>query len=312
MGELRQALTSAVREKHRESVYILALSFVPADIDEALWFDYTFERVKKRGENHQTLTPGRTVDMEGVMRRFMRDFQPVSLLNQNDLMVDEVLQLDPINESLEQQIRKLAAVVCPLISGPGGWKEDELTDLSPVVKVALDYQVTTRKEVKSSPDKIKYLGVQVRTNVVELLRDYWSRHPEHDATFFYQLLRENRISSDHLHITLMHRNQCSGSDDEARWEKIKAATMTPVTAQVVGIIWDDRVMALLVQQLQPDWLVDSTTPMHITIGTANAQVKPVESKYLIESSIKNSSTVEMVRFGQEWWNIEGIVRSFTY
>ena len=68
MGELRQALTSAVREKHRESVYILALSFVPADIDEALWFDYTFERVKKRGENHQTLTPGRTVDMEGVMR----------------------------------------------------------------------------------------------------------------------------------------------------------------------------------------------------------------------------------------------------
>ncbi|KAJ2399177.1 trna ligase, partial [Coemansia sp. RSA 2559] len=59
----------------------------------------TTKRIVSRGEAHQSLTPQRTKDFRGVMRRFVNEFAPLDQESDKDITVDSVIELDPMAES---------------------------------------------------------------------------------------------------------------------------------------------------------------------------------------------------------------------
>jgi tRNA ligase len=311
LGMHRKGITDAVRKAYPKA-YIIALNFIPTNDPEARneLFQLTRDRVVNRGENHQSLTPNKSMDFMGIMRRFQNDFVPVSFDNADDAGLDEIIQIDPAEE-LRVKIQQVADIVCPLVGTSADISDH---DLERAMHAALTYTPLVSKDAGSQ--RAAYWGLSVGTDVIQLCRDYFDVHPDVDQGYFLELLAGGRITADRLHVTLIHIKETKDSEIiRAKWKRLETHAKVEAVMHASGLVWNGRCMALAVTAIEPSWIWETRATLepvsHITLGTTDATIKPVEAKSLVESAWTSpASGTVVIRFPQPW-TIRGKLTGYT-
>ncbi|KAL0061488.1 tRNA ligase [Marasmius tenuissimus] len=253
------------------------------------------DRIVLRGDNHQTLradaTPGKT--HETVLWQFIGNTEYLAA-NEVDNIIDMDLEQD-FPTALQHAIDGICGVL--KLEKPSQEKTQEGMD------VALGYKATTKTTQDEASSKAKareprYFALlpEVRLDVLlgEVLAD------ESSCTLWTHLRQNDRLTS-RPHITLVHKK--SLPDEIELWERcmeLHGMELPPVFEfQLGNVVWNDRVMALCVEELK---LVEDSTQdgtqkggefvsklrddvrsrLHITVGTKDESIPPVEAMALVE------------------------------
>ncbi|KAI8801854.1 tRNA ligase kinase domain-containing protein [Cladochytrium replicatum] len=109
------------------------------DMDEVL--DIAAGRVEARGENHQSLTPGRTEGFRGIIRNFIASRHPLDLERPEDSRIERIIDLDIVNtprQNLEEVCRVL------------GWEGSTDEEFDTAYKTVAEKKVTVFKHVEGN------------------------------------------------------------------------------------------------------------------------------------------------------------------
>ncbi|EXJ58843.1 hypothetical protein A1O7_06273 [Cladophialophora yegresii CBS 114405] len=148
--------------------------------------------------------------------------------------------------------------------------------------------------------KLEYFSISVPApKINSILGSLFDHAPAEEARMYRTLKQSRRIQSE-FHVTLIHR--ASATQNRKLWETYTeefqnaingkdlkdksqvAATLGQARVKLERVVWDDRIMAFVVR-IYPSgngasWM--SANPItHITVGTAGADIKPVESNSLL-------------------------------
>ncbi|EMD01257.1 hypothetical protein BAUCODRAFT_60996 [Baudoinia panamericana UAMH 10762] len=186
---------------------------------------------------------------------------------------------------------------------------------------------------KQKERKVEYFAVQLPPTRVNAILEALFREASPEVARMYHTLKSQRRIQAEFHVTLIHR--ANAGEHAALWDKLsemhaKASTSAAASTSSDGespklgkckvrlerLVWDDRVMAFLVR-LSPseeggEMLFTSVNQApHITVGTASADIKPVEAnellgRYLREGVRGSGGVQEVVVKGMV--ELEGIVR----
>jgi len=220
--------------------------------------------------------------------------------------VDEVIEID-WEQSIEDGLKYAARELCKIL----GLKEPSDEKLKEGLDVARGYKPTTIKsddKVKKAKGKsIRYFALLPEVDVLPILEHTFKEVEEQGSEFFEQLKNANRITK-RPHITLVHRNSLSkeadedGTNDRALWDRseiLHGMEIPPdFELKLTNVLWDGRVMVIVVDDLK---VQNSTSDeghkgeefvrelpsgvrdrLHITVGTLNDNIPPVEAKALVE------------------------------
>ncbi|ORY25650.1 RNA ligase-domain-containing protein [Naematelia encephala] len=270
------------------------------------------ERVVNRGDNHQTLRPDLTMEAEheAVVGQFLRAFTPPdpALF---DRLIPVHVQDSPV-EALRAIIDGLVEPLC--LHQP---TDDELHS---ALDAASQYKVTTPYHAPSRVGKpVRYFGVAPEIDLGKLVESVLASQtfaPELASsadTFLKHLQVSDRITAK-SHITLVHEKtvqaekEANGEDAPAGleaklWETCKSLAETPVSPlydfDVTHLVWNDRVMALIVDNLRPQpraaTAKESQPPelelseelrgyLHLTVGTRTEEISAFESRGVTRSA----------------------------
>jgi len=85
-----------------------------------------------------------------------------------------------------------------------------------------------------------------------------------------------------------------------------------VKVALQDVVWDDRVMAVTVNVTTVDGgsLPSADTWLHITVGTVDKSVKPVESNNLLQKWHDGGDGIQALSVGDGTLVVDGIVRAF--
>ncbi|KAI8873009.1 hypothetical protein GQ42DRAFT_160844 [Ramicandelaber brevisporus] len=118
----------------------------------------TSDRVKLRGENHQSLTPGRTPNFMAVMHRFLREYQPLdNEANESDQLIDTVLELDPLADPMTNLVTTVEFLVQegvgaqPQEDGRTTLKMPTIEEMEAALASAQSEKTTVIKHMNSRP-----------------------------------------------------------------------------------------------------------------------------------------------------------------
>ncbi|CAZ85648.1 unnamed protein product [Tuber melanosporum] len=137
--------------------------------------------------------------------------------------------------------------------------------------------------------RIDYFGILVPTQeVYAAVNSAFEAQPERIRGFWRELNANDRVQKT-FHVTLCHTS--SQAKQPEIWKKYmdllqsKGGELSTILGrgdvELHSMAWDGRVMAVRV--LLPDeWECANEAP-HITIGTANSSIKPVESNKMLEA-----------------------------
>ena len=175
--------------------------------------------------------------------------------------------------------------------------------------------------------QVEYFGVQVpKARIDSALEALFRDAPKDDARM-YMLLKNQRWIQSAFHVTLMHRASSSQHPDywahltslhnAARSDLDPEPKLGTCNVRLERLIWDDRIMAFVVRlssgqgkEGAEEWKTANEIA-HITVGTANANVKPVESNALLKRWVQEGANGangirEMMVPGSA--DVEGVVR----
>jgi tRNA ligase len=162
--------------------------------------------------------------------------------------------------------------------------------------------------------RLEYFNIPVSTTVINsILASVFANAPPEEAKMYNQLRQSRRLQSE-FHVTLIHRAS-SGAEPDI-WSKYtdqymqilssinkdnkqKEPSLGAVRIQLERLVWDDRVMAIVVRILPSErhqsingdrsWPCANATP-HITVGTASSDIKPKESNDLLRRWIEGDES----------------------
>jgi len=255
--------------------------------------------------------------MEGFLHRF-EGFDPHS---DPDEAFDKVINLDVLEDSrhnLEAVVNGLRASYPKLIpESPSPEDLDEaiasaLNEYQVDLKHDLSFQSRNKNKgakseaadwrkpstqgenvPPSKPDKIEYFCIRVPTpTVLTALESTFSKQDPNIARFYRQLQQSRRVQPA-FHVTLIHR--ASMPQHTEIWQQLTSLHLNAKSSQpdapdlVLGkcgiqferVVWDNRVMAIVVRILDEGWTSVNAIP-HITVGTADTSIKPKESNDLLQ------------------------------
>jgi tRNA ligase len=178
-----------------------------------------------------------------------------------------------------------------------------------------------RKQQEPKPRKaprMEYFSVRVGTSRINSVLDACFHDKDATTTRMYKQLKQIRRVQNEFHVTLMHR--ASASQNPAYWDKLmKLHETVQKTGSRDGswepelgkcnvllerVVWDDRIMCFVIRLdgnsiLQIDGEAGTTTEelqfsssnliAHITVGTADANIKPMESNALLQRWVNHGS-----------------------
>ncbi len=147
--------------------------------------------------------------------------------------------------------------------------------------------------------RLEYFSISVPASHVNSILASMFDHAPADEARMYRLLKQSRRIQNEFHVTLIHR--ASATQNRKLWETYteefqKAisgkdladrsqveVTIGQARVKLERVVWNDRVMAFVVR-IYPagdgaSWL-SANAITHITVGTAGAEIKPVESNNL--------------------------------
>lgn len=161
---------------------------------------------------------------------------------------------------------------------------------------------------KPKDRKLEYFAVQLPPTRVAALLETLFRNTPPDAARMYHTLTQQRRLQPEFHVTLIHR--ATAGQHPAMWDQLselhRAAVADSTIASVspepkLGtclvrferLVWDHRVMAFVVR-LAPvsdgaEPFVTTNATAHVTVGTAEAGIKPKESNDLLSRWLREGS-----------------------
>ncbi|KAH7160092.1 RNA ligase-domain-containing protein [Dactylonectria estremocensis] len=284
----------------------------------------TQERVIERGDNHQTIHAASDKDkFIGVMEGFINRFEPCNPHARPDDGFDVVIDLNPTVgsrqnlETVVTQLNKFFPNLVKKVPGP------ELLDTA--IEVALGYKPDFRQDIpnrgkkteankapergqqqsqkKKKPARLEYMSVSVNTSELSASLEEVFKGAPPETSRFYMQLKQTRRTQPKYHVTLMHRATSSQNPDvwlrystlhdQAEAAGITNATFGDCDVLLERVVFDDRVMAVVVRLINEDGEWECTNRVaHITVGTRDNSVKPVESNTMLARWLEMGSTAE--------------------
>ncbi|THU87039.1 hypothetical protein K435DRAFT_867675 [Dendrothele bispora CBS 962.96] len=305
----RSSLREAVAKlKPPQSVRLLALYYPIASLPQSTLIRICGDRVTIRGDNHQTLRADKSgaKSHEEVVWRFIGTFEDLAMEE-----VDKVIEMD-LEKSIEDGLQFAVKELCKTLDLEEPSKEKIMEGL----EVARAYKPTTltrpevRNQEKGKKGDVRYFALSPEVDVLTSLADTFKEAGAQHSQFFEQLKKNNRITN-RPHITLVHRNSLSNSESaggaekiQELWNRCKALHKMDIPPdfefKLTNVLWDDRVMAIIVDDLRVqtstrvsdgdqkgaefvrELPTDVRGRLHITVGTKDDEILPVEAKSLVE------------------------------
>lgn len=269
------------------------------------------ERITQRGENHQSLRPD--PENPGKHEAFVKTYFLHTAEPLLDGEVDGMVELD-IRSSVEET---LSAVLDGLVDlmGLDRPSDEAVRD---ACKAMSDYQVVHKQPgsetIKVIPPRYYAIApeLDLQADVQRILDHHFScpspspAFPTDPRQFFFNLITDDRITA-RPHITLVHEAEVAAErtgvpeeDWKAKpgahavcWNQCRGLALMrsmPLFEFVVGhLVWDDRVMALAVEEIRAPLAKyalkipeDAQIGSHFTVGTRDQEVNAYEARALVK------------------------------
>jgi tRNA ligase len=301
---LRQLLPNA-----NPPIRLIALHWLTPDVSKAEFHRICATRITARGDNHQTLRASEDAASahEEILWRFISTSEDLA-----EAEVDEIIEMD-IRDDTEAAVRRAVSGLCKTL-GLERPSEDAIRD---AINVSQGYTVpSTSKRAMNLPASSKardnrkgnprYFGITPSANaewqlntIINSELSGLSDNDEHSQLLqLWKTLTDDQRVTEHPHITLVHQASLkSGSEKGAKrlWEACSESNRdVSVKFRLSHLIYNSRIMALVAE---PASFSESSSPqfseilkamdpstlerLHITVGTANSSVKPVEAGELV-------------------------------
>ncbi|CCM01347.1 uncharacterized protein FIBRA_03397 [Fibroporia radiculosa] len=306
----RQQLRDAIRD-YDPPVRLMALNW---SFDQPLSTVHRIcgDRVVFRGDNHQSLHANmETKAHEDVIWQFINRADELA-----DDEVDVSVEMD-WEESLEDALTRTVDACVRTLGVP---KPDQ-EKMGEALAVARGYAPTTKKPTAEKTKKapaVRYFGLLAEVDLVDVIgrRLAEADTPSEGKKFWDVLLSKKRVTP-RPHITIVHSRNLP--DQKPLWEQcnaLHAQESSPLFRFRLGhVVWNDRIMAATVLDLAVS--TNDTDPdqtgmdfvlqlphevkdrMHITVGTRDNDVPPVEARELVwdwkqkEGALKGIESVEL-------------------
>lgn len=287
------------------------------------------DRIVGRGDNHQSLRPVETGEHEIILMRFFGQCEAYdpAFNTDGDGQIHETIEMR-IDWDFEQSLRHAVNELVRIGDVPGVHTPSDDEYRAAMAKVEA-YKPSIIKEMKievidsnakggGSRKGARYYGIAVEVDLAAVVSDFldtaFDLSPD-DKLFFQRLLNTKQIEPK-PHVTLVHEKELELAEDrsntaaseraKALWEKCQKLSNglgdANVTANVtLGplLVWDGRAASIQVssveysgtnvnQQDLPD--NDDKHLYHITIGTLNKEIRPIEGRWLLESVQQGQQT----------------------
>lgn len=232
--------------------------------------------------------------------------------------------IEKVLEHTIEQLLEIDAKALDDASKIPGLRRPSKDEMHEAIAVAKGYKPQVYKEMKlesldpsakrgGSNKGARYYGIAVEVDIQSLLARYFDAVDGEADNFFLQLREKGRIEKK-PHVTLIHERELeappeptSGSTEELEfckelWERCKKISqlwgeesITVTLTLGPTLAYDGRSMSIQVSNLAysglnldpriipSDKRKDS---YHITVGTANNEIRPVEGKWLLEAALK--------------------------
>ncbi|CAI5760186.1 unnamed protein product [Candida verbasci] len=187
----------------------IGLNFINDVSDDELW-DITFNRIKNRGNNHQSIQfendPNLVIN---VMKGFIKRFQNVDTNIPPDSNFDLMIKLN-INSSLENVktvINKIHNQYPDLIKSVPSDSE-----INSAFESALNYKPTFIKDMTTTKLDPQYYGISINSTHVYKLLESISDNEN------YKSMKEQKFIQEEFHVTLAHISSSKGN--KQKWKNI--------------------------------------------------------------------------------------------
>lgn len=279
----------------------VVVNFIPEDYGTDNLFDLTFDRIVKRGDNHQSIKSGSDQGLAKlIVKGFIQRLQPLDTSHEPDSNFDHVINLKiSENSSLEnaktiyEQLKKIDLSLFESEKQPNG------DDFDNAFQTALRYQPSFTKTFSTTTKKkkVSYYGIAVNHDqLIGILKEAVG-----DNSTWKKLEESNQIQ-DSFHVTLAHLASLQNNEKfKLNWaalgelfhqSKVKDKNgkqlfnhFCDLTLKRV-VISKDRLITVEVELQQPD-LPYNNKHLHVTIGTLNG-IKPFESNVTLEKVYNGS------------------------
>ncbi|KAI6101536.1 RNA ligase-domain-containing protein [Pisolithus croceorrhizus] len=258
------------------------------------------DRILSRGDKHQTLrADAETKSHEDVIWEFLRGHEELG-----DNEVDASIEME-VDDSLDAAVSR-AVDGCVQILGLEKPRQERIDE---AVRIAREYAPKTKASSKKVKDfEPRYFGILPEIDLHGVIgpRLHQAEEiPEDKKAFWHQLVANKRITN-RPHITIVHRK--SVGEQSLVWELCETLHRMPrppfFSFNLAYLLWNDRVMALVVEDFrlatesngsadaepgQQGSSLVSQLPhqtrdvLHVTVGTADPSIPPVEAKALLEA-----------------------------
>ena len=297
MRQHREALQQATSKLH-QPVRLLALNW---NLEKPLAMVHRLcaDRVFSRGENHQTLRADTVAKYhEDVIWQFIRDREELAVNEVNDIIDMEV------EDSLEAALARAVDGCVQIL----GYEKPSQESIDEAVRVAQEYVPKAKKATekgKKAPEP-RYYGILPEIDLLDVIStrlDEAEDVPVNGKAFWRALVGNGRVTN-RPHVTFVHQKNLPGQKE--LWGRCRAIHLMfdpPFFSFHLGhLLWNDKVMALTVEDFSLAASDDSTDAyagqghmfvsqlhedirnvLHITVGTANCNIQPVEAKALVEA-----------------------------
>ncbi|RLV92779.1 tRNA ligase [Spathaspora sp. JA1] len=296
----RKQIFTTIDQKRSEyldgdcQIKFIALNFVN-DIDQDQLWQITFDRIKKRGDNHQSIKSNSDETLAtNVMKSFMYRFQPLDTSREPDSLFDHVINLklseNSSIENIELIIEDLSKTYPELIK-----RKPSIKQLLLKFTDALNYSPGYTKNMSSEAKQVKpaYYGISIdHPTIINVLKNKLGTSEPWEL-----LQRSNRVQSE-FHVTLSHSSNAKGN--KSKWKEIvkKFGTGTDIGQSNLDYYSDLKLTQIIICPklicLKVDLIntvdsegdsveLDYLNPMlHITVGTFKPEVRPVESGVILQ------------------------------
>lgn len=307
-GEHRKALREAVRGCD-PPVRLLALNWAFDKSSPATIHKICSARIYDRGGNHQTLQADVHKNYENVICDFIEKSE---VLEAGE--ADAVIEMD-INEDLEHALDR-AVDGCVRILG---LEKPDQEKVGLALAAARGYTPAGvgKREKQKKGKRPRYYGIVPNVDLLELLDPFFSEGGDavvvDGREFFTELKNTGRIT-EKPHITIVHKNSLHSESAHQLWARCSKLhpSSTIFTFHLGSVIWNDRVMAIVIDGVLP---VDDgdeegrsfvnqlpqevLTKLHITVGTARGDIRPFEARALVEDWRRDGKSVKCLELANQ-------------
>ena len=274
---------------------IVALDWMVDRLDKKAVIELTSKRVEVRGENHQSLTPGKTKNYKTIINNFVHRRDGLNLDHPADTMISTVIEMN-LEAALEINLAKIIKSLDLPDSSP--------EDVARAFEQAKNFKEGFSKVISNKLSKPTYYGVKVDTDVLDLIKK-----PLYDAgkSHLWESIKSRNIERTQWHATIAISSTKSElyKKFSEKLSQINSADPLAVGAKVklfcTKLVWNERVIALKIDRSEPS-VPSVNQKLHITVSTLVDDAKPFESNALLAQ--ENSEFVEVNLF------LEGTISPF--